>query len=505
MAIDTSPALHLLNRPKVTFPSKPEQYAASPVPSLADWEAAWTAWDAVTQDMIPKDELLSKPIKLRNACIFYLGHIPTFLDIHLTNATDGKPTEPAYFPQIFERGIDPDVDDPEQCHAHSEIPSDWPPEHEILDFQESVRMRVKKQYASGQVDTDRQLRRVLWLAYEHELMHLETLLYMLIQSEKTLSPPNTIKPDFEALAQQAQKAAVPNKWFKVPAQDFTIGINDPDDNSAPEAAFGWDVEKPARNVSVGSFEIKGRPITNGEYAAYLEQVGEKSMPASWVEPSFTNSADGAPNGHANGRASDSSVPSDSYIHGKTVRTVYGNVPLKYALDWPCSASYNELSACAAWMGGRIPTLEEARSVYRYVEEMKREEALKAGNRTIPAVNGHLVNDGVEESPPAKSLFNGSGHGAGSNPQDLYVNLEDANVGMKHWHPVSITQNGNKLGGQGEMGGLWEWTSTPLAKHEGYSPMPLYPAYSSDFFDEKHNIVLGGSWATAPHIAGRMSL
>lgn len=494
-------ALNLLARPKVAFPMKPEDYAASPVPSLDDWEAVWAAWDTVTQEMIPKEELLSKPIKLRNACIFYLGHIPTFLDIHLTRATDGKPTEPAYYSQIFERGIDPDVDNPEQCHAHSEVPDDWPPAAEILDFQTSVRMRVRKQYTSGQIDTDRQLRRVMWLGYEHEMMHLETLLYMLIQSEKTLPPPSTIKPDFESLAKQAREAAVTNEWFKVPEQKFTIGINDPDDNSAPEAAFGWDIEKPARDVDVGAFEIKARPITNGEYAAFLEQAGDKSMPASWTEAAQAN---GVTDGQSNGHTSVSHEPSQSYVHGKAVRTVYGNIPLKFCLDWPCSASYNELSACAAWMGGRIPTMEEARSVYKYVEEMKILEALNASNRKIPAVNGHLVNDGVEESPPSKSSSDGSSAVAGSNPQDLYVNLEGANVGLKHWHPMPVTQNGNKLGGQGDMGGLWEWTSTALTKHEGYSPMPLYPAYSSDFFDDKHNVVLGGSWATPPHIAGRMS-
>ena len=68
-----------------------------------------------------------KPIKLRNACIFYLGHIPTFLDIQLTNKTTGEPaTEPAHYWDIFERGIDPDVDNPEMCHDHSEVPDEWP-------------------------------------------------------------------------------------------------------------------------------------------------------------------------------------------------------------------------------------------------------------------------------------------------------------------------------------------------------------------------------------------
>ena len=65
-------------------------------------------------------------------------------------------------------------------------------------------------------------------------------------------------------------------------------------------------------------------------------------------------------------------------------------------------------------------------------------------------------------------------------------------------------SGNRLRGQGDMGGLWEWTSTPLAAFEGYKAMDLYPGYSADFFDGKHNICLGGSWATVPRIAGRRS-
>lgn len=35
-------------------------------------------------------------------------------------------------------------------------------------------------------------------------------------------------------------------------------------------------------------------------------------------------------------------------------------------------------------------------------------------------------------------------------------------------------------------------------------MELYPGYTADFFDEKHNICLGGSWATVPRIVGRRS-
>jgi len=71
--------VHMLSPATVSFPTEPTQYAEHPIPSLEDFESLWRAWDVVTKAMIPQEELLSKPIKLRNALIFYLGHIPTFL------------------------------------------------------------------------------------------------------------------------------------------------------------------------------------------------------------------------------------------------------------------------------------------------------------------------------------------------------------------------------------------------------------------------------------------
>ena len=141
--------------------------------------------------MIPEKELLEKPIKLRNACIFYLGHIPTFADIKIAEATNSSLTEPSFFQKIFERGIDPDVDNPSDCHAHSETPDSWPPLNEILAHQGRVRERISSLYETRQVYNDLWTGRAIWLAFEHEIMHLETLLYMLIQSEKSLPPPGT--------------------------------------------------------------------------------------------------------------------------------------------------------------------------------------------------------------------------------------------------------------------------------------------------------------------------
>lgn len=68
---------------------------------------------------------------------------------------------------------------------------------------------------------------------------------------------------------------------------------------------------------------------------------------------------------------------------------------------------------------------------------------------------------------------------------VYIDLDECNVGFKHWHPTPLTQNGDKLCGQGELGGIWEWTSSPLEPHEGFSPMELYPGYTCTYLFLSH--------------------
>jgi hypothetical protein len=229
----------MLTRRDKPFNLQPAQYASSVVPTLEDWRGLWSTWDTVTRGMIPNHELLNKPIKLRNACIFYLGHIPTFLDIQLNKATGDPLCEPSYYTQIFERGIDPDVDNPEKCHAHSEIPDEWPPVEEILEYQVQVRRKVEQLYATKTATSSRKVGRSLWAGFEHEIMHLETLLYMLLQSDNRLDPPRTVKPNFKEDAEKAANEAIPNEWFSIPEQTITVGLEDPEDNSGPDNHFGW--------------------------------------------------------------------------------------------------------------------------------------------------------------------------------------------------------------------------------------------------------------------------
>jgi hypothetical protein len=109
-------SLWLLERPPFYFPLLPTPsshdavqqpqkfYDLGPfgVPSREDWTNIWSVWDFVTRRMIPISMLFQKFIDLRHICFFYLGHIPTFLDIYLSNLLNEANTEPTEFKASYD-------------------------------------------------------------------------------------------------------------------------------------------------------------------------------------------------------------------------------------------------------------------------------------------------------------------------------------------------------------------------------------------------------------------
>ena len=287
----------------------------------------------------------------------------------------------------------------------SEVPAEWPPLTELLDYQDKVRARVKALYDSEAYVENFKVRRALWLGFEHEgeraettyatrqadrvAMHLETFLYMLLQSDKTL-PPTSEMPDFEYMVQEADAFESSNDWVSIPATSMKVGMTDPEHIEGLDRYFGWDNEKPRREISVHEFESKAQPLSNEDYAVFMKQTRRTHIPASWLllppeSAELLKNSKLSNGASANGE----SFPNDhiDFINGKYVRTVYGPVPLRFALKWPVNASYDELEACAAYMGGRIPTSEELQSIYQHAERLKIAEADGILSRKISAVNG----------------------------------------------------------------------------------------------------------------------
>ncbi|GAA5902514.1 hypothetical protein JCM6882_002772 [Rhodosporidiobolus microsporus] len=450
-------SLYLVEKPRMWFPAgkgaaarmlgieQPEEEQeenAYGVPKLAEWEEMWKAWDGLMVDIIPSALRFQKPIPLRHIPLFYVGHIPAFRDIHLSRMLNEPFTEPAHFTEIFERGIDPDVDEGECKHWHSEVPqtdADWPQMDEIVDYERRVRERVRSVYERFEGKWTRRMARVLMMTLEHEQMHWETAIYICLQASTSLNlPPGTSIPDFPSLARftaRALSALSPserNPVLSFPAQSITVGHDDldQDDESMPfdpKHEFGWDCEHPRREVRVGAYKIDAKPITNGEYFDWLAGKGEgekeKLMPSSWAVEG--------------GRVG--------------VKTLFGEVEMQYAREWPVAGSAEQLASFAKDKGGRLPTFAE------------------------------------------QSAFNAA------HPIDTPL----SNVGFANLHPVAPTlptvgRDGSTL--PATDGGLWQWTSTTFERWEKYSGSTVYPGYSEDFFDGNHNIVLGGSYASPRRIA-----
>ena len=213
---------------------------------------------------------------------------------------------------------------------------------------------------------------------------------MLLQSDRTLPPPG-VAPDFVAMGKQAREAAVPNQWISIPGSTVNVGLEDPENDDGPDRYFGWDNEKPQRVIDVPAFEAQARPLTNEDYARYLYYTGQNALPASWISEKSVagENREALVNAQSSYQNGNSPLLTNAYLTGKSVRTVYGRISLEDALDWPIFASYDELSRCATWMNGRIPSMEEVRSIYNYVDPNKNKKLESIITKKISAVNGRV--------------------------------------------------------------------------------------------------------------------
>ena len=112
---------------------------------------------------------------------------------------------------------------------------------------------------------------------------------MLLQSKRVLPPPGHGIPDFKALATDNRAKRVENQWHRVPEAKAKLGLDDEENDLGPDRYFGWDNERPARTLTVHEFEAQSRPISNGEYAWFIESTHQDHLPASWA----TTDANGA--------------------------------------------------------------------------------------------------------------------------------------------------------------------------------------------------------------------
>jgi ergothioneine biosynthesis protein EgtB len=386
---------------------------------------AWERSDRIF-GLLAGDALLSRPVPLRHPFIFYLGHLPAFAWTHLGKGALGREPLHAGFDVLFERGIDP----PDDAPAAPDPAASWPTPAEVLVYRDSVRAEL--------LDVlDRpELRAVASMVIEHELMHHETLLYMIQEL------PAALKSRPAWLPEQRTGEAPALARVGIPAGIARLG-------AARDGTFRWDNEEPELAVDVPAFAIDSLPVTNRALLGFVDAGGYRDQAMwtdaawSWLQrrgvalPHFWRKGDG----------------------GLRVRGLFEDVAFDAAADWPAYVTQAEATAYACWSGARLPSEAEF----------------------------HRAAFGTPEGELRRYPWG-----------DAAPDAQHGNFGFRHWNPApagSHPEGRSAFGVHELVGNGWEWTRTPFEPLPGFTPLPAYPGYSADFFDGRHFVLLGGSWAT----------
>ncbi len=270
------------------------------------------------------------------------------------------------------------------------------------------------------------------LSLTHEDMHGEALLMTLQQ----LGLP---APAVDA--REPPRSSTRGKDIAFDGGTFTLGTS----GCAP--GFVFDNERGAHEVTVAPFSMASHPVTQGEFAAFVEEGGYATD--AWWTTEGAAWRTGAKRSHpVYWRCVD-----ESWQHRRFDRWVGldSDAPMVHV-------NHHEASAWCRWAGRRLPT------------EAEWEFAARGGGRTRCYPWG-------DEAPEGAS-----------------------GLDLRHWGPSSAFPE-PRPGGNGlrqMIGSVWEWTASAFAPYPGFTADP-YRDYSEPWF-HSHFVLRGGSFATRSRLA-----
>lgn len=199
--------------------------------------------------LIPPPAFYHRPIPERHRLIFYLGHLEAFDWNHIAVWGNNEPRFHPTFDRLFEAGIDPD-----SSSLPTDMPSDWPRENEVRDYNARLRSRVDQLLSHTPED-------VVHMAIEHRLEHAETLAYLLHNMPHECK----IKPTLMEHPEPSEDAA--HTPIAIPGGLAVLGRERGD-------GFGWDNEFGQHYVRVPPFCIDRYNVTNRDFLEFHKEGGK---------------------------------------------------------------------------------------------------------------------------------------------------------------------------------------------------------------------------------------
>ena len=281
------------------------------------------------------------------------------------------------------------------------------------------------------------------LAIRHEDMHVEALAY----TRQTLRYP--APANFAASAPRA--GAWPGD-ADVPGGRWRLG-------STAADGFVFDNEKWAHAVELQAFRIAKAPVTNAEFAAFVEAGGYR-VREFWTEAGWA--------WRERARAERPVYWLPKHDGRWTWRRHTETEEL--APDAPVAfVNWHEAQAWCRWAGRRLPTEAEW-------------EAAAIGE---PIAGGTRLADGKRRWPWGEAP-----------PGDRHANLDFAFAAAVD--VAAFPAGDSAFGCRQMLGNVWEWTASDFLPFPGFSADP-YEDYSQPWFGTR-KVLRGGSWATSARLA-----
>jgi gamma-glutamyl hercynylcysteine S-oxide synthase len=393
---------------------------------VADLLAASRARSTALTDAVDEADLVTQHSPLMSPLVWDLAHIGSQEELWLVRDVGGR--EP----------LRPEIDGLYDAFQHSrasrvELPLLTPAETRVY----VAEVRDKALDALGRSPLHGRRLEVDGFAFgmivQHEQQHDETMLatHQLRTGAPVLSaappPPGRVLP----------------RDVLVPEGGFTMGTS--------TEPWALDNERPAHVVHLPAFRIATAPVTNGEYAEFVDAGGYRD-PRWWTEAGWR---------HRVAAELDAPQHWSPDADGTWWRRRFGvvePVPLDEPVVHVCA---HEADAFAAWAGARLPSEAEWEKAARF-------DPATGLSRRYPW--------GDEDPTPVH-----------------------ANLGQRHLSPAPVgayPAGASALGVEQLMGDVWEWTSSGWDPYPGFAVFP-YPEYSQVFFGGDYRVLRGGSFGTDP--------
>ena len=323
-----------------------------------------------------------------------------------------------------------------------------PSRDETLDYLSRVQAAMLARLPEGTAGAAQSY--VYQLTTLHEDMHGEAFLY----TRQTLGDPAPAlgTPPPSQAPGEALGGALPGD-VAVPGGRHRLGS----DETVP---FRFDNEKPPLEVEVASFSIARAPVTNREFAAFVEDGGYARREL-WSEAGWRwREAQGLQgpiywrhdaDGHWEARRFDRWLP------------LAPHQPVVHV-------GWHEAEAWCRWAGRRLPS----------------EAEWEVAASRAPTADGASLAPGKRRFPWGDTP-----------PEAARANLDGWRLGPLD--VAALPEGDSAFGCRQMLGNVWEWTGSPFAPFPGFAP-ELYRDYSAPWFEEGRYVLRGGAWATRSRLA-----